>query len=76
MGEAETLVQRLASELERASPGKIVARALEVFGDDVAISFSGAEDVLLIKHAKESAPGCPTLPVSLPSNLARGVAEA
>jgi adenylyl-sulfate reductase (glutathione) len=44
----------LASDLEDASPGSIVERALQVFGDDAAISFSGAEDVLLIDLAKQT----------------------
>jgi adenylyl-sulfate reductase (glutathione) len=48
------MIAELAAELAGASPGKVVARALEVFGGDVAISFSGAEDVLLIEHAKQS----------------------
>jgi adenylyl-sulfate reductase (glutathione) len=54
MGDIETLVRELSRELEGASPRRIVARALEVFEGDLAISFSGAEDVLLIEHAKES----------------------
>ncbi|MBK8238644.1 MAG: phosphoadenylyl-sulfate reductase [Deltaproteobacteria bacterium] len=31
----------------------LVGRALQVFGDDVAISFSGAEDVLLVEYAHQ-----------------------
>lgn len=44
----------LNSELSGKSPADIVKRALELFGNDIAISFSGAEDVLLIEYAKQS----------------------
>jgi thioredoxin-independent 5'-adenylylsulfate reductase len=44
----------LAKELAEAAPGTIVKHALERFGADVAISFSGAEDVLLIELAAQS----------------------
>lgn len=44
----------LARELEGAAAGSIIKRALKEFGGDVAISFSGAEDVLLIEYAKQS----------------------
>lgn len=44
----------IASELAGLSPGAVVARALETFAHDVAISFSGAEDVLLIEYAQQS----------------------
>lgn len=47
-------IEDLRRALEGASAGKIVERALEELGDDVAISFSGAEDVLLIEHAQQS----------------------
>ncbi|KAK6283547.1 hypothetical protein POUND7_002499 [Theobroma cacao] len=42
----------LAKELDKASPLEIMDRALEKFGDDIAIAFSGAEDVALIEYAK------------------------
>ncbi|CAN1222568.1 5'-adenylylsulfate reductase 3, chloroplastic [Linum grandiflorum] len=42
----------LAKELENASPLQIMDKALEKFGDDIAIAFSGAEDVALIEYAK------------------------
>ncbi|XP_059444364.1 5'-adenylylsulfate reductase 3, chloroplastic-like isoform X2 [Corylus avellana] len=35
-----------------ASPLEIMDRALEKFGNDIAIAFSGAEDVALIEYAK------------------------
>lgn len=44
----------VAQELEAAAPGAIIRRALEEFGSDAAISFSGAEDVLLLELAKQS----------------------
>jgi thioredoxin-dependent adenylylsulfate APS reductase len=45
---------KLARELADAAPGTIVKHALERFGNEVAISFSGAEDVLLIELAAQS----------------------
>jgi adenylyl-sulfate reductase (glutathione) len=36
------------------TPKQIIKHALETFGKDVAISFSGAEDVLLIEYAKQT----------------------
>ncbi len=50
----QEVVEGLAGELDGEHAMRVVDRALEVFGDDVAISFSGAEDVLLIEYAKES----------------------
>lgn len=42
----------LAAEFEPLSPRRMLARAWELFAaDDIAISFSGAEDVLLIELA-------------------------
>ena len=43
----------LAEQLRSAPPIHIVERALELHGDDVAIAFSGSEDVLLIEYAKQ-----------------------
>ncbi|KAJ3670464.1 hypothetical protein LUZ60_010788 [Juncus effusus] len=43
--------EKLAEGLERASPLEIMDKALEMFGDDIAIAFSGAEDVALIEYA-------------------------
>jgi adenylyl-sulfate reductase (glutathione) len=48
------LVTQLKDELRDAHAMQIVDRALAEFGEDVAISFSGAEDVLLVEYAKES----------------------
>lgn len=47
-------VAALLNAVSGASPGAIVKRALEEHGADVAISFSGAEDVLLIELAKQA----------------------
>ncbi|KAL9255095.1 5'-adenylylsulfate reductase 3, chloroplastic-like protein [Drosera capensis] len=44
--------ETLAKELENASPLEIMDRALAQFGNDIAIAFSGAEDVALIEYAK------------------------
>lgn len=44
--------QKMATELEGADPTTIVKAAFNQFGQDCAISFSGAEDVVLIEHAK------------------------
>uniref|UniRef100_A0A1J3HCZ6 adenylyl-sulfate reductase (glutathione) n=1 Tax=Noccaea caerulescens TaxID=107243 RepID=A0A1J3HCZ6_NOCCA len=43
--------EELAKRLENASPLEIMDKALEKFGDDIAIAFSGAEDVALIEYA-------------------------
>ena len=45
-------VQQLALEYDNASPRKILELALEKF-DNIAISFSGAEDVVLIDIARK-----------------------
>ncbi|XP_044461355.1 5'-adenylylsulfate reductase 1, chloroplastic-like isoform X2 [Mangifera indica] len=42
----------LAKELQDASPLEIMDKALEKFGNDIAIAFSGAEDVALIEYAR------------------------
>ncbi len=47
-------LQSVAQELADGAPGAIVRRALEEFGTDLAISFSGAEDVLLIELAHQT----------------------
>ncbi|EXB55120.1 5'-adenylylsulfate reductase 1 [Morus notabilis] len=43
--------EQLAKDLENASPLEIMDKALEKFGNDIAIAFSGAEDVVLIEYA-------------------------
>uniref|UniRef100_A0A1J3IUH5 adenylyl-sulfate reductase (glutathione) n=1 Tax=Noccaea caerulescens TaxID=107243 RepID=A0A1J3IUH5_NOCCA len=43
--------EQLAKNLENASPLEIMDNALEKFGNDIAIAFSGAEDVALIEYA-------------------------
>ncbi|XP_008226874.1 PREDICTED: 5'-adenylylsulfate reductase 3, chloroplastic-like [Prunus mume] len=42
----------LAKEMENASPLEIMEKALVKFGNDIAIAFSGAEDIALIEYAK------------------------
>ncbi|KAG5011266.1 hypothetical protein JHK87_019781 [Glycine soja] len=44
--------EQIASDLDNASPLEIMDRALDKFGNDIAIAFSGAEDVALIEYAK------------------------
>ncbi|MCL7033799.1 hypothetical protein MKW94_019206 [Papaver nudicaule] len=44
--------QKLARQLEKASPLEIMDKALEMFGNDIGIAFSGAEDVALIEYAR------------------------
>lgn len=44
-------IPKLAEELDSASPLEIMDKALSLFGDDIAIAFSGAEDVALIEYA-------------------------
>lgn len=47
-------VAALAAEFDRLSPRRMLARAWELFAaDEIAISFSGAEDVLVIELACE-----------------------
>ncbi|KAL9687039.1 hypothetical protein QQ045_031435 [Rhodiola kirilowii] len=43
---------QFAVELENASPLEIMDKALEKFGNDISIAFSGAEDVALIEYAR------------------------
>ncbi|KAI3851281.1 hypothetical protein MKX03_002269 [Papaver bracteatum] len=44
--------EKLAKQLENASPLEIMDKALEKYGNDIAIAFSGAEDVVLIEYAR------------------------
>nr|ABV44411.1 adenosine 5'-phosphosulfate reductase [Euglena gracilis] len=44
----------IAKQLDAADPQTIIKKALETFGSDCAISFSGAEDVVLIEHASKT----------------------
>jgi adenylyl-sulfate reductase (glutathione) len=48
------LVDDLSSRLAVASPADVIAAAFERFGAECAISFSGAEDVVLIEYARQS----------------------
>lgn len=42
----------MANNLIYASPLEIMDKALSMFGNDIAIAFSGAEDVVLIEYAR------------------------
>eukprot|EP00274_Cyanoptyche_gloeocystis_P001332 CAMPEP_0196654918 /NCGR_PEP_ID=MMETSP1086-20130531/4654_1 /TAXON_ID=77921 /ORGANISM="Cyanoptyche gloeocystis , Strain SAG4.97" /LENGTH=428 /DNA_ID=CAMNT_0041986955 /DNA_START=99 /DNA_END=1386 /DNA_ORIENTATION=+ len=46
--------EKLNEELVNESPRDVIADALERFGNEVAISFSGAEDVILIEYAQQT----------------------
>lgn len=46
-------IDAASSELKNTAPKEILDRALDLFGDQVAISFSGAEDVLLVELAHQ-----------------------
>jgi hypothetical protein len=43
--------KKTAEELDAKSPLEIMDHALKTFGDEIAIAFSGAEDVALIEYA-------------------------
>ena len=45
-------IEQLQKELKEATPQEIIAKALDLYGDDLSISFSGAEDVILIDMAR------------------------
>ncbi len=49
-----TDIAQLVKDLAGAAPRAIIDRALAEYGDQCAISFSGAEDVLLIEYAKQT----------------------
>ncbi|KAF9589252.1 hypothetical protein IFM89_021691 [Coptis chinensis] len=51
-GHVSENIEELAKQLENASPLETMDKALEKFGNDIAITFSGAEDVVLIEYAK------------------------
>jgi phosphoadenosine phosphosulfate reductase len=53
-GGAQELVDAWVHELREAGPERVVARALEQGGGELVISFSGAEDVLLLEYAHRS----------------------
>ena len=44
-------IEKLATEYEHSSPQDILKLALDTYGNNVAISFSGAEDVVLVDMA-------------------------
>ena len=54
MGQNRLDVAALAAELDAQDPGGTVRRALELFEGEATISFSGAEDVVLIDMAAKS----------------------
>lgn len=54
MTELQERVATLAVDVDGLGAGAIVERALKEHGDGLAISFSGAEDVLLIEYAAQT----------------------
>jgi len=46
-------IDELARDLEGAHPRRILEKAFDLFDDQVAVSFSGAEDVLLLEYAHQ-----------------------
>ncbi|KAG6523900.1 hypothetical protein ZIOFF_013787 [Zingiber officinale] len=53
VGEEDTVdYEKLGKELEIASPLEIIDRALEMFDNEIAITFKFREDVALIEYAK------------------------
>ncbi len=52
-GTAAPSIDSLLASAQGASARSVVALALDSFGDDVAIAFSGAEDVVLIEYAHQ-----------------------
>jgi phosphoadenosine phosphosulfate reductase len=47
----QKLISKIESEYQRKHPQEIISLALREYGGDVAISFSGAEDVVLVDMA-------------------------
>jgi len=50
---SEIDMEALVSQLSNAHPRRIIEKALDLFGDQLAVSFSGAEDVLLLEFAHQ-----------------------
>ncbi len=47
-------ISRLVEELRTAPPIQTIDRALELHGEDIAIAFSGSDDVVLLEYAKQT----------------------
>ena len=52
--ESSESIEALAARLAESDPGDIIEHALGVNGPDVPISFSGAEDVVLVDMARRT----------------------
>jgi phosphoadenosine phosphosulfate reductase len=48
-----TDIEQLAEEMENSTPQEILKYALDNYGPNIAVSFSGAEDVVLVDMAKK-----------------------
>jgi thioredoxin-dependent adenylylsulfate APS reductase len=51
---ADETLEVMAQRLARAEPAQVVAEALVRYGQDCAIAFSGAEDVVLLEYARRT----------------------
>ncbi|HEY1753527.1 MAG TPA: phosphoadenylyl-sulfate reductase [Caulobacteraceae bacterium] len=59
---AEALARRLDAELRHAHPQAIIAKALEIYGDEVAlVSSFGAESAVMLHLAASARPAIPVL---------------
>jgi phosphoadenosine phosphosulfate reductase len=58
----EAMAQRLDAELRRAHPQAVIAKALEIYGDELAlVSSFGAESAVLLHLAAQVSPKIPVL---------------
>eukprot|EP00871_Galdieria_phlegrea_P004275 jgi/Galph1/4849/GphlegSOOS_G3582.1 len=53
-GQKDLNISQLDRQFATADPAEIINYALSTFGDDVAIAFSGAEDVVLLEYARRT----------------------
>jgi phosphoadenosine phosphosulfate reductase len=54
MGVDAKQIEAIAAEYAEKTPGELVCFAIENFGPDIAVSFSGAEDVVLVDMASKA----------------------
>jgi 3'-phosphoadenosine 5'-phosphosulfate sulfotransferase (PAPS reductase)/FAD synthetase len=48
-----TDIEQLAEEMENSTPQEILKYALDNYGPNIAVSFSGAEDVVLVDPSRD-----------------------
>ena len=51
-------IDSVAKEYEKKDPADIVRLAIKEYSPSLAISFSGAEDVVLVEHGDQRRLGC------------------